>query len=120
MNFRPHVQIALDWAIRCFGEDHVYNPRARALRLAEEAVELAQALDVGRDVMHLLIDAVYNRPPGKMDQELGGVAMTFTVLAASFDNDPDEYLMAELRRVLAKPSEHFAARNEEKNKLGLV
>src|SRR6188508_2665934 len=98
MNLRPHIQIALDWAVRCFGHDHVYNARVRALRLAEESVELSQSLDVSRETMHLLIDAVYDRPRGAVDQEMGGVALTFTVLAASFDKDPDEYLITELRR----------------------
>jgi hypothetical protein len=40
---KPTTTIALDWACRSFGNDHVYNFPVRALRCAEEAVELARA-----------------------------------------------------------------------------
>lgn len=113
--------ILLDWAIRCFGEKHVYDGRVRSLRLAEEAVELAQACNVPRASMHQLVDVVYSRPHGAPQQELGGVLLTSTVFAAAiYGLDPDRVLEAEMRRVLAKPVEHFTKRNEEKIALGLT
>jgi len=113
--------IALDWAIRCFGSDHVFDRSVRALRLAEEAVELTQALHVSRDMMHKLIDTVYDRPVAKdFHQEIGGVALTLQVLCGALGQDPETFFTAELRRVLAKTPEHFAKRNEEKLQLGLT
>lgn len=114
------VQLALDWAIRCFGHDHVYNRPIRALRVAEEAVELAQALHVDKDKLHELIDIVYARKAGKPTQEIGGVLMTLNVLCAAHNIDPDEAFLTELRRVLAKPADHFTKRNQDKIDMGLT
>lgn len=112
--------IALDWAIRCFGRDHVFNRPMRALRLAEEAIELAQAFGVSKHTILTLVDVVYGRPPGNPEQEIGGVAMTAEVMAATFDADLDSFFNAELRRVLQKSREHFAQRNQDKVDLGLT
>jgi hypothetical protein len=114
------TRIALDWAIRCFGRAHVFDRPIRSLRLAEEVIELAQAYQVPKEKLLLLVETVYSRPPGDPYQELGGVMMTATVLAASEGNDPDYYLEAELRRVLSKPDKWFAERNQEKLDLGLA
>lgn len=117
---RPTTQIALDWATRSFGREHVYNFSIRALRLAEEAVELAQAYGIPREKMLELVGIVYGRPAGAPEQELGGVMMTATVLAAAHGHDPDAFFQIELRRVLAKSTEHFAKRNQDKLDLGLT
>jgi NTP pyrophosphatase (non-canonical NTP hydrolase) len=117
---KPTTTIALDWACRSFGNDHVYNFPVRALRCAEEAVELAQAYKIPKDKMLELVEIVYSRPPGEPEQELGGVAMTATVLAAAHGHDLEAFFEVELRRVLAKPSEHFTKRNQDKIDLGLT
>jgi NTP pyrophosphatase (non-canonical NTP hydrolase) len=112
-------QIAYDWAVRCFGYEHVNNATIRSLRLAEEAVELAQALEVPKEKMLLLVETVYSRERGSWQQELGGVLLTAVVLAASKQYDIDELLGQELRRVLDKPTAEFMDRNKQKLKLGL-
>lgn len=117
---RPINAIALDWACRSFGIEHVYNFPVRALRCAEEAVELAQAYKIPKEKMLDLVEIVYSRPPGEPEQELGGVAMTATVLAAAHGHDLDAFFEVELRRVLAKSTEHFAKRNQDKIDLGLT
>lgn len=114
------TRIAYEWAIRSFGSEHVHNFPIRSLRLAEEAIELAQAFDVPKDKLHELIEMVYARPKGQFEQEIGGVMMTATVLAAATGFDPDSFFEEELRRVLRKPSEHFAKRNQEKIDLGMT
>lgn len=118
---RLQAKIAVDWAIRCFGRDHVFDAKVRSLRLAEEAVELTQAYGVSRDMLHKLVDTVYDRP--KSDdtlQELGGVALTLEVLCGIHMIDSDFVLEKELRRVLSKPTEHFTKRNEDKLQIGLT
>ncbi len=114
------TKIALEWATRSFGPDHVYNFSVRALRCAEEAVELAQAYKVPKEKMLELVEIVYSRPSGNPEQELGGVLLTATVLAAAHGHDPDAFFEEELRRVLRKPPEHFAKRNQDKIDLGLT
>lgn len=116
---RATVAIALDWAIRCFGREHVYNDRIRSLRVAEEAVELAQACHVPKEKMLELVEIVYSRPVGDIQQEIGGVLMTTCVLGARYGWDMEEIFEAELLRVLSKSPAHFTARNEEKIGLGL-
>lgn len=116
---RPVIRIALDWAIRSFGREHVYDTRIRALRVAEEAVELAQAAGVKADQMHRLVGIVYGRPAGDPILEIGGVLMTTYILAARLSFDPEDIFVDELQRVLQKPVEHYAKRNREKLDLGL-
>jgi hypothetical protein len=117
---KPLHRLALDWAIRSFGAEHVSNLPIRSLRLAEESVELAQAYGVPRDKMLDLVNIVYDRPRGDPIQEIGGVMMTITVLCAANGIDPDDAFVIELRRVLEKPSAHFAQRNLDKVQLGLT
>lgn len=117
---RPTVRLALDWALRCFGREHVENLPVRALRVAEEAVELAQACGIPKEKMLDLVEIVYARPRGQFTQEVGGVLMTINILAASIGLDPDDAFLTELRRVLEKSPEHFSARNKEKIDMGLT
>jgi len=117
---QPTQAIAFDWAIRSFGADHVFNTPLRALRLAEEAVELAQACKVPEEKMQELVKIVYSRPTGMVHQEVGGVMMTLNVLCAALNIDPDEAFVKELRRVLSKSPEHFAKRNADKMRVGLT
>lgn len=112
--------LAWEWAVSAFGHEHCSDPKVRSLRLCEEAVELAQSLDVDKEKLHLLIDTVYSRPKGDHQQELGGVAMTFAVICHAFGTDPDRELERELDRVLAIPLEKFAKRNQDKIDLGLA
>ncbi len=118
MNLKPTTMIALDWAIRCFGSEHVHNRGIRALRIAEEAIELCQAERVSLETMHRLVDEMYGRPPGEAIQEIGGVMMTATVYCAALGIEPDAIFLTELRRVMAKSPEHFAKRNAAKISMG--
>lgn len=117
---RALTNIIVDWGERAFGREHMRDPRVRALRLAEEVVELAQALNVPRAQMVKLVEVVYSRPAGQPYQELGGVQVCLAVLAAAIGADPDAALEAEVRRVLAKPPDHFASRNQQKIDAGLT
>jgi phosphoribosyl-ATP pyrophosphohydrolase len=116
---RPAIKIALDWAIRAFGREHVYDNRIRALRVAEEAIELAQACGVDGKQLLELVKIVYNRPVGQMTWEIGGVLMTINVLCASNNLDPEDVFTEELLKVLQVPADFYTKRNQEKLSLGL-
>ena len=45
------ISIANDWATRCFGDEQMRDPLTRAIRLVEEAAELAQSVGVERTVV---------------------------------------------------------------------
>lgn len=115
-----HLQaLANSWAIRAFGTAHVANSKICALRLLEEAIELAQAEGVLRCMVDHCVEVVYSRPVGDANQEIGGVLMTSAVYCGCKGLDLEEALRIELDRVLAKPLEQFAKRNQEKIDLGL-
>lgn len=116
---RVLARIALDWATRCFGPEHVTNWGIRALRLVEEAIELCQALGVPKEKVLQCTETVYARPVGDAQQELGGVLLTTHILCESMALDADDIFERELRRVLKKPVREMTKRNEDKLTLGL-
>ncbi len=113
-------QLANNWAIRAFGFEHTKNSKVRALRLLEEAIELAQAEGVQRHLVDHCTEVVYSRPVGEAHQEIGGVLMTAAVYCGCVGRDMEEVLATELDRVLAKPLTQFHQRNQDKINLGLT
>lgn len=107
-----------DWGVRAFGAEQMTSTAQRGIRMAEEAIELAQACGVDLAQLHKLADYVYGRPVGTIASELGGVGVTLLALAQSCGLDADECERAEVVRVTSKPVEHFAKRNAEKNDAG--
>ena len=112
-------KVIFNLGIRCFGEDHMYDKQARALRLLEEAIELCQAVEVPKDQAARCVDIVYSRPSGTIGQELGGVLVCAHAFAFGQGYDIDAIMEKEVLRCLSKNPEHFASRNEEKIKQGL-
>lgn len=106
------------WCVAAFGGDHAASVPQRGVRLLEEAIEVCQAAGGDRDMAHRLVDHVFDRPPGALAQELGGVGVTLLALAEAAGLSADACEAAEIERVLAKPLEHFAARNAAKNAAG--
>jgi hypothetical protein len=96
------------------------NLPIRSLRLAEEAVELAQANGIPREKMVDLVNMVYRKPPGELKQELGGVLLCAAVYSLSSGWDPEDVFKIELERCLSLPEEKFAKRNQEKIDLGMT
>lgn len=115
-----HLQFLFNsWAVRAFGRDHTTNSRLRALRLLEEAIELAQAEGIERHLVDHCTQVVYSRPVGDANQEIGGVLATAAVYCECKGLDMELVLRSELDRVLSKPLDHFAQRNRDKIDLGL-
>lgn len=112
-------KIAYEWGIRCFGKEHMTDRKVRALRFVEEAVELAQALEVDDVKLHLLVDKVYDRDKGAVPQEIGGCMVTLSVLCETLRIDMENAFLTEVLRCLSKSPEHFAARNRMKTDAGL-
>jgi hypothetical protein len=108
------------WVIAAFTEEQAKSLPQRGVRLAEEAIELAQAAGTPAAMLHRLIDHVYSRPVGTVRQEMGGVGVTLLAFAAAAGEDADECEDTEFARVLAKPIEHFHRRNKEKNDAGFA
>lgn len=106
------------WCSDAFGSDHAASIPQRGIRLAEEAIEAAQAAGCDRDMVHRLVDHIFDQPAGELHQELGGIGVTTLALAAAAGLSADAEEAREVARVLAKPLAHFKARNEAKNAAG--
>lgn len=106
------------WARAAFGDAHVDSIPQRALRLLEEAIELAQAAGVDEQLAAKLVRFVYARPVGDLWQEIGGVGVTLLVLAESAHFGCERAIDKEAARVLSKPIEHFTRRNAAKGAAG--
>jgi len=48
----------------------------RMLRFSEEVIELGQAEGITREQYHALVDQVFDKPVGEVEQEIGGVLVT--------------------------------------------
>lgn len=94
--------------------------KERALRVLEEAVELAQAEGVDITMVNRLTDHVYSKPPGEPAQEVGGVAVTLLCYCERRGISLETEEVREFRRVLALPPEHFAARHAAKDAAGIT
>ena len=87
------------WVSHVFGVDAAADTVERALRAAEEIVELAQACGVKRESLHRLVDYVFSRPTGDPAQEIGGCMLTVYAVAESLRVNADSRLEAELERI---------------------
>lgn len=106
------------WAQAAFGHEEATGIPQRGVRLLEEAVEAFQACGGDEAMAHKLVKFVFERPPGQIGQELGGVAVTLLALAAAADLSADEEECREIHRVLSKPLREFTERNANKNAAG--
>lgn len=111
---------ALSWARAAFGDREACSLPQRGLRLVEEAIEAAQAAGTPKDKIVDLVHHIYRQPAGALGQEIGGVALTTMILAEAASVSADVEEQRELARVLSRPLEHFAARNQAKNDLGFI
>jgi len=107
-----------NWARAAFGEAEATGIPQRGLRLLEEAIEAFQACGGDEAIAHKLVKYVFERPPGQIGQELGGVAVTVLALAAAAGLSADEEECREIHRVLSKPISEFTQRNASKNAAG--
>jgi hypothetical protein len=68
------------WLRACFGDTVGADREERTHRFLEEAIELAQANGCSKRETLMLVDYVFSRPHGKIDEEVGGVMVTLAGL----------------------------------------
>lgn len=111
--------LVVQWARECFGDVEAFHVQQRALRVLEEAVELAQACGVMASLVAKLAAYVYRRPVGEIGQEIGGLSITLLAFAGACGLSADEEERREFDRIMAKPRGYFAERNARKNTDGI-
>jgi len=90
---------AHDWAFETVGERAAVSSTERGLRFLEEAIELAQACGVTWHNAMTVAAGVYDRPPGRVSQEVGGTMLTLGALCEAIDVDMIDAAIDELNRV---------------------
>jgi NTP pyrophosphatase (non-canonical NTP hydrolase) len=100
------------WLMECFGLEIARDILERNHRFLEEAIELVQANGCTQSEAHQLVDYVYGRDQGEINQEVGGVMVTLAALCLASGVDMHEAAEAELARVWTKVekirAKHFA------------
>lgn len=95
-----------EWVHTRIGPEHMH-PRERAMRLLEEAVELAQAEGITPDQARAQMAHVYQRAAGEPAQEAAGVAVCLLGWCAATGHRLDALALAEIERIEAKPIEQI-------------
>ena len=95
-----------NWVESRIGKSHMQS-KERAMRLLEEAIELAQAEGIDSEMTHCQVDHVFGRPAGFSRQEAAGVAVCLLGWCASTGNTLEALALEEIKRIEAKPIEQI-------------
>lgn len=90
------------WMLECFGETIAADHVERNHRFLEEVLELVQANGCTQSEAHQLVDYVYGRDQGDINQEVGGVMVTLAALCSAIGEDMSVAGETELARVWTK------------------
>lgn len=108
------------WIIEIFGWDSYLNKNERAKRFFEEAIELNQAMGVSQEDALRLVNHVYSKPVGDVEQELGGVGITLLALGSALSLDVSALTLREYERISTLPADHFRKRQAIKAEAGVA
>jgi len=87
------------WMTECFAPEVCMDGVERNHRFLEEALELVQARGCTRGEAHWLVDWVFSRDQGEVNQEVGGVMVTLAALCIAGGLDMHEAGETELARI---------------------
>lgn len=103
MTYLPTFQSkVMQWMMSCFGPEISADKVERNHRFLEEALELVQANGCMQSEAHQLVDYVYNRPQGEINQEAGGVMVTLAALCEASNISMHDAGDTELARIWQK------------------
>jgi len=102
------------WVKRVFGGAVANHVGERALRLVEEAAEVAQSLEVPMELLEKVIARVYSREPGKVRSEIGGVSVTLLALSELVGVQVDAAETEEIERIFGLDEDVFRKKQAEK------
>jgi hypothetical protein len=115
----PLEDRAAEWVRTRLGPEHM-APIERAMRLFEEASELAQSEGVTPVMANTILMHVYSRPPGNARQEAGGVATTLLMWCAATGNRLEEITLDELERIESKHPDEIESSVSRKLSEGII
>lgn len=91
-----------DWMQVCFGKEIASDITERNHRFFEEATELVQATGMTKSECLQLVDYVFNREVGVIEQEIGGVMVTLAALCNAAHKNMNNAGVKELERIWTK------------------
>lgn len=83
----------------------------RLLRFVEEAIQLAHADGIDRDMLITLLDRVYSRPKGEINQEIAQTQVCLEMYAENIGESSDQLAERERQRIQTIPKEEWQRRN---------
>ncbi len=86
------------WMLKCFGLEVSNDIKERNHRFLEESLELVQAAYCTKSEAHQLVEYVFNRPVGDLDQEVGGVMVTLAAFCSAHGANMQHCGLVELDR----------------------
>ncbi|TPQ24907.1 hypothetical protein [Methylomonas koyamae] len=110
----------LQWANATFGRETASVTAERIARFMEEAIELAQAVDMTSSDIKELVDYVYSRNTGVVSQEIGQVGVALLALAEHLNINADQEERAEFQRISELPKKHWQRRQNAKAEHGVA
>lgn len=110
---------ALKWAAEMFGEIAL-EPRERAMRFVEEAVELVHAMGLDATTLQNISTRVYGRNHGYIPREIGQAQMTLEALAEAIGQNAQREAADEFKRVQAIPKSEWSRRHLAKVDIGIA
>lgn len=87
------------WVRSTFGQESLSSREERALRVVEEAAEMAQALGLDEEAALRVVRHVFSREPGLLGQEVGGLMNVVAAACESQGVDLWAETLAEHRRI---------------------
>jgi NTP pyrophosphatase (non-canonical NTP hydrolase) len=108
-----------EWCLATFGRAE-QELQERAIRLVEEAIELAQAEGILECTLRDLLEVVYLKPSGYAHQEAGGVGTTLLAYCQAAGISANRAEKEEWDRVRQLDPEYFRERQARKVAAGVA
>lgn len=114
-------RLTLRWSQLVFREHYErITPHIRAMRLLEEAIELAQSEEVSIGEVEYIVRQVYRKLPGDPYKELGGVLCSLAAYAGLKSYSLEHCFIDEFERIMHPTMmEKVRNRNLSGDKIGL-
>lgn len=107
------------WVGETFGLANL-ETQERCKRFIEEAIELCQAEGLTDAQVCSILVYVYDKEPGEVSQEVGGVGTTLLAYCEAKGISADEAEKKEFMRVLGMDPDHFRRRHNVKAEAGIA
>jgi hypothetical protein len=108
------------WVNTRFGNECLLDRKERAMRVVEEAMELAQSVGLTYGDCITIAGHVFARPAGEVAQEHAGVMVSLLASATANGFLLEDVTKVEIERIWAVPLETILEKQKMKNRAGIT